>query len=66
MTPDDLRRSLGRTPEHSLISDGHLVVQSNNEGVPFVLANPNAAISQDIARVAALVAGTAPRVAMRR
>jgi len=66
MTPDDLRRSLGRTPEHSLISDGHLVVQSNNDGVPFVLANPNAVISQDIARVAALVAGTAPRVAMRR
>ena len=66
MTADDLRRSLGRTPEHSLISDGLLVVQSNNEGVPFVLANPNAVISQDIAKVAALVAGTAPRVAMRR
>ena len=32
---------------------GMLVVQSNNEGVPFVLANPAAQISQDIARVAA-------------
>ena len=27
-----------------------LVVQSNNQGVPFVLANPNAPISQDMAR----------------
>jgi MinD-like ATPase involved in chromosome partitioning or flagellar assembly len=30
-----------------------LVVQANNEGVPFVLANPGAPISQDIHRVAA-------------
>jgi hypothetical protein len=29
-----------------------LVVQSNNEGVPFVLANPGAAISKDVVRVA--------------
>ena len=32
------------------MSDGRLVVQSNNEGVPFVLANPDAPISQDIVR----------------
>jgi MinD-like ATPase involved in chromosome partitioning or flagellar assembly len=30
-----------------------LVVQSNNEGVPFVLANPNAPISLDLQRTAA-------------
>jgi uncharacterized protein (DUF2336 family) len=30
-----------------------LVVQSNNEGVPFVLANPAAPISRDLHRVAA-------------
>ena len=30
------------------MSDGRLVVQSNNEGVPFVLANPDAPISQDL------------------
>ena len=30
-----------------------LVVESNNEGVPFVLANPAAPISQDLHRVAA-------------
>ena len=39
------------------MSDGMLVVQSNNEGVPFVLANPSAPISQDMARIAAAVTG---------
>jgi pilus assembly protein CpaE len=57
MSPDDLRGTLGKAPEHSIVSDGMLVVQSNNEGVPFVLANPSAAISQDVARVAAAVTG---------
>ena len=30
-----------------------LVVKSNNEGVPFVLASPDAPISKDLLRVAA-------------
>jgi len=34
------------------MSDGKLVVQSNNEGVPFVLASPDAGISKDIMRIA--------------
>jgi MinD-like ATPase involved in chromosome partitioning or flagellar assembly len=42
-----------------------LVVQSNNEGVPFVLANPNAPISQDMARVAAAVTGRQPAASRR-
>ncbi|MEA2675236.1 MAG: pilus assembly protein CpaE [Chloroflexota bacterium] len=50
--PAELERALGRVPEHSVVSDGRLVVQSNNEGVPFVIANPEAAISKDIVRVA--------------
>jgi len=50
--PGDLERALGRVPEHRVVSDGMLVVQSNNEGVPFVLANPAAPISQDLARIA--------------
>jgi pilus assembly protein CpaE len=50
--PADLERALGRVPEHRVVSDGRLVVQSNNEGVPFVIANPEAAISKDIVRVA--------------
>ena len=51
--PQDLERALGRVPEHRVVSDGLLVVQSNNEGVPFVLANPSAPISLDLHRVAA-------------
>jgi hypothetical protein len=35
------------------------VVRSNNEGVPFVLADPNAAVSRDIARVATELMGAA-------
>jgi pilus assembly protein CpaE len=57
--PDDLARALGRVPEHQVVSDGPLVVRSNNEGVPFVLANPSAPVSQDIARVANELLGAA-------
>jgi pilus assembly protein CpaE len=50
--PQDLERALGRVPEHRVVSDGRLVIQANNEGVPFVLAEPAAAISQDMDRIA--------------
>jgi pilus assembly protein CpaE len=59
ISADDLNKALGRVPEHSVVSDGQLVVRSNNEGVPFVLADPTAAVSQDIARVAAELMGAA-------
>jgi len=63
---DDLARALGRIPEYQVVSDGRLVVSSNNEGVPFVLAEPNAEISQDIARLAvSLVENRAPAAARR-
>jgi pilus assembly protein CpaE len=61
--PDDLARALGRVPEHQVVSDGPLVVRSNNEGVPFILANPSAPVSQDIARIANELLGAA-RVAL--
>ncbi|HEX6867410.1 MAG TPA: response regulator [Candidatus Limnocylindrales bacterium] len=66
--PDDLHRALGRVPEHRVVSDGHLVVRANNEGVPFVLADPSATVSQDLARVAAelLGSGRVAAVAGRR
>jgi pilus assembly protein CpaE len=67
--PGDLERAIGRVPEHRVVSDGMLVVQSNNEGVPFVLANPVAQISQDITRVAGdllAVHGLLQPVATRR
>jgi pilus assembly protein CpaE len=67
ISPDDLVRVLGRAPEHSVVSDGRLVVQCNNEGIPFVLANPGAQISQDVVRIAsALVGGGRPVAAGSR
>ncbi len=52
IAPADLERALGRVPEYHVVSDGLLVVKSNNEGVPFVLANPSAPVSEDISRTA--------------
>jgi pilus assembly protein CpaE len=65
---DDLNRALGRVPEHRVVSDGQLVVRSNNEGVPFVLADASAQVSQDIVRVAGELLGAArvPAAAGRR
>jgi len=64
---EQLARALGRVPEHHVLSDGLLVVQANNEGVPFVLANPSAPISQDVMRTAEeLVGADRPLVAGRR
>jgi pilus assembly protein CpaE len=57
---EDLARALGRVPEHAIVSDGRLVIQANNEGLPFVLANPEAQISRDVARLAAELVGAAP------
>jgi pilus assembly protein CpaE len=65
--PEDLQRALGRVPEHRVVSDGQLVVRSNNDGVPFILANPSAPVSQDIARIASELLGAArPAVAAGR
>jgi pilus assembly protein CpaE len=68
IAPDDLARALGRVPEHSVMSDGQLVVKCNNEGVPFILANPSAPVSQDMMRVATDLLGPArvPMTAGRR
>jgi pilus assembly protein CpaE len=65
--PIDLERALGRVPEHRVVSDGMLVVQANNEGVPFVLANPGAQVSIDVMKVASdiLNAGRLAAVAGR-
>ncbi|HEX7431107.1 MAG TPA: response regulator, partial [Candidatus Limnocylindrales bacterium] len=34
---EELARALGRKPEFEVVSDGRLVVQANNEGLPFVV-----------------------------
>src|SRR3954453_15631494 len=64
--PVDHERSLGRGPDHRVVSEGILVGQSNNEGVPFVLANPEAAVSQDVGRVASELIGSRVPAAARR
>ncbi len=55
--PEVLSRALGRVPEHSVSSGGELVVRANNEGIPFVLADPSAKISQDLMRTATELIG---------
>ena len=62
--PAALGELLGRAPDFELVSDGRLVVESNNQGVPFVLADPNAVISQGMMQIAAtLLAPPVPMVA---
>jgi len=55
--PADLTRALGRVPEHQIRSEGAVVVPANNQGVPFVLSNPGAGVSQDVERIAAELLG---------
>ncbi|HSP18412.1 MAG TPA: AAA family ATPase, partial [Myxococcaceae bacterium] len=64
--PGVLSRALGRTPEHSVSSGGALVVSANNEGIPFVLADPTAEISRDVMRTAAELLGRVAPAAARR
>ncbi|MFI5261043.1 MAG: CpaE family protein [Candidatus Limnocylindrales bacterium] len=61
-----LVEQLGRVPEYAVVSDGRLVVECNNQGLPFVLAEPGAAISRDVAALAtALQPGRVPVAAGR-
>jgi pilus assembly protein CpaE len=54
---EELARALGRRPDFDVVSDGRLVVQANNEGMPFVVLSPDAAISRDVRRVAQTIMG---------
>ena len=64
--PNQLERALGRVPEHRVVSDGILVVRSNNEGVPFVLQAPDAPVSQDVLRTAQELLGSRRAAAVAR
>jgi pilus assembly protein CpaE len=55
-----LTQALGRPPQHRVVSDGRLVVRCNNEGVPFVLADPTAQVSRDVMQIAASVLALEP------
>jgi pilus assembly protein CpaE len=66
-----LEEQLGRRILFRVVSDGRLVVDANNQGVPFVLLQPDAPISADIARIAQALqsrpgTGTPPAVVARR
>ena len=63
LRPDQLRRALGREPDHVVASDWQLVSGSNRDGVPFVVARPDARISRDVMELAGAVravVGAAP------
>ncbi len=61
LDPAMVQSTLGRVPEHTIVSDGRLVVEANNQGLPFVLAAPDAPISADVRRMAgALVSSRGP------
>jgi pilus assembly protein CpaE len=64
--PEMLTRALGRVPEHHVGSGGPLVVRANNEGIPFVLADPSAEISEDVMRTAGELVGRLVPAAARR
>jgi pilus assembly protein CpaE len=54
---EELMRALGRRIDFEVVSDGRLVVAANNEGMPFVVSSPDAAVSGDVRRVAQVLMG---------
>ena len=56
----DVEEALNRKIDHEVVSDGKLVIAANNEGVPFVLANPEAPVSQGVRAMAASIAARLP------
>ena len=59
-TKADVEEALNRQILHEVVSDGKLVIAANNEGVPFVLANPDAPVSQGVRTMAASIAARLP------
>jgi pilus assembly protein CpaE len=53
----DVEHSIGRKVDHTIVSDGRSVVYALNRGVPFVLSNREAQVSQDIVRLATAISG---------
>jgi pilus assembly protein CpaE len=48
----DVEQALGSPIDFEVVSDGRLVLSSNNEGVAFISASPEAPISQGVRRIA--------------
>jgi pilus assembly protein CpaE len=53
ITRDEVEEILGQHIDFEIVSDGHLVLAANNEGVPFVAASPEAQISKGVRSIAA-------------
>jgi pilus assembly protein CpaE len=56
----DVEHSIGRKVDYTIVSDGRSVVYALNRGVPFVLTNKEAQVSQDVINLARAVTGDAP------
>jgi pilus assembly protein CpaE len=54
----DIEHSIGRKVDNTIVSDGRAVVYALNRGVPFVLSNREAQVSQDVLRLAMAVTGS--------
>jgi pilus assembly protein CpaE len=48
----DVEAAIGRAIDYEVVSDGHLVVSANNEGVAFVSGSPDAPISRGVRQMA--------------
>jgi pilus assembly protein CpaE len=48
----DVEQALGARIDFEIVSDGHLVLAANNEGVPFVTSSPDAPIAEGVRRLA--------------
>jgi pilus assembly protein CpaE len=53
----DVEASIRRPIDGSIVSDGRLAVLAVNRGVPFVVSNPEGALSRDILKLARTLAG---------
>jgi len=54
----DVEHSIGRKVDHTIVSDGRVVVYALNRGVPFVLSNRESQVSQDVFRLATSIVGS--------
>lgn len=57
MPRDAIKQRFGRQADYEVVSDGRLVVESNNRGEPFVMLAPDAPVSRDIHKIAQQLTG---------
>ncbi|HEU4850293.1 MAG TPA: response regulator [Terrimesophilobacter sp.] len=56
----DVEASIRRPIDGTVVSDGRLAVLAVNRGVPFVVSNPEGALSRDLLKLARTLAGEGP------